>query len=178
MVITLIGFRGVGKSSIGPLLAARLGWSCVDADAEIIACAGKSIADIFAADGEARFRQWEVEVLAALLKRDRLVLSAGGGAVLNEQTRRRMRDAGPVVWLRASLETIWSRIGTDLTTARQRPALTAEEPRREVELLLGARSPLYAECATIAVETDGRTPAEIVEEIVSRLPAAVSGSAS
>lgn len=168
MVISLIGYRGVGKSSVGPQLAARLGWECVDADVEIAARAGKSIAEIFAQEGEPRFRAWEAEVLANLLDSDQLVVSAGGGAVMNPDTRQRMREAGPVVWLQATPETIWARIGATLGAGR--PSLTGLEPREEIEQLLAERSPVYALAATIAVPTDGRSVTAIVDEIESRLP--------
>jgi shikimate kinase len=168
MVITLIGFRGVGKSSIGPQLAARLGWDCVDADVEIVGRAGKSIAEIFAQEGEPRFRQWEADVLADLLHRDRLVIAAGGGAVMNELTRQRMREAGPVIWLQASLETIWSRIAPSLGAGR--PALTGHDPRTEIEVLLKQREPVYAATASITIPTDGRSVTAIVDELESRLP--------
>ena len=170
MVITLIGFRGVGKSSVGPELAARLGWTCVDADVEIANRAGKSIPEIFAQEGEPAFRRWEVDVLNDLLHRDRLVIAAGGGAVMNVLTCRVMREAGPVVWLQASLETIWSRIGPSLSTGGPRPALTEHDPRTEVEMLLQQRDPVYAETASLIVSTDGRTVTAIVDDILAHLP--------
>jgi len=104
-----------------------------------------------------------------LLERNDVVIAAGGGAVLNPQTRREMRSAGPVVWLTAAVETIVSRIKGDGTTSAQRPNLTASGGRREVEQLLVVREPLYRECANVTVETDGRTPDEIVEEIITKL---------
>jgi shikimate kinase len=170
MPLTLIGFRGTGKSSVGPELAARLGWSCVDADDEIVRQAGKSIADIFAQDGEPTFRRYEAGVLAELLRRHRIVVSAGGGAVMDEDTRRQMRAAGPVVWLQASMATIFARIGDDLKTGGTRPALTGHDPRTEAELLLSRREPAYADTATIIVDTDGRSVAGVVDEIVRQLP--------
>jgi shikimate kinase len=170
MVISLIGFRGVGKSSVGPQLASRLGWECVDADVEIAARAGKSIPEIFAQDGEPAFRRLEVDVLIDLLHRDRLVIATGGGAVMNEPTRRAMHESGPVVWLQASLETIWTRIGTGLVAGGDRPALTNQDPRTEVELLLQRREPVYAATASLIVSTDGRTVTAIVDDIVARLP--------
>ncbi len=93
MVITLIGYRGTGKSTVGPQLAARLGWDFLDADPEIEKRAGKTIRQIFADSGEAEFRRLEVELLAEKLASERLVLAPGGGAILNESTRQRMRAA-------------------------------------------------------------------------------------
>src|SRR4051794_28059143 len=113
MLITLIGYRGTGKSTVAPRLASRLSFSWADADVELENQTGRSIREIFATDGEPEFRRLEREVLMQLLKRDRLVLAAGGGAILNEQTRQDFRDAGPVVWLQASVETIARRILRD-----------------------------------------------------------------
>src|SRR5512144_1080339 len=102
MIITLIGTRGTGKSTIAPLLAARLGWEWIDADIELERRAGKSIREIFATEGEPAFRTLERQTLVDLLKRDRLVIAAGGGAILNPDTRRDVQSAGPVVWLQAT----------------------------------------------------------------------------
>lgn len=175
MVISLIGYRGTGKSAVAQPLAEKLGWDWIDADTETERRAGCSIAEIFAAEGEAGFRQRERSVLQDLLAQDRLVLAAGGGAVLNEQTRQQMRQAGPVIWLQASPETILQRMQNDATTAHRRPALTGDEPRREVEELLSARTPLYEECADIVVTTDDRAVNDIVAEILQRLPADITG---
>src|SRR5690606_4558018 len=114
MVITLIGYRGTGKSTVAVALAARLRWAAVDADDQIEALAGKTIQRIFADDGEAEFRRLERETMQRLLSEaDRLVIAAGGGAILDEQTRRHMQQAGPVVWLTAPVETILARISKD-----------------------------------------------------------------
>lgn len=172
MVITLIGYRGTGKSTVGPQLAARLGWSFLDADPEIERKTGKSIREIFEKEGEPVFREIEAETLAELLATDRLVLAPGGGAVLNEQTRERMRAAGPVVWLVAPVEVILERMRSDVTSHGRRPALTKLAPRDEVERLLAMREPLYSDVASLRVETADRDVTAIVEEIVSKLPQA------
>ncbi|MEZ6067590.1 MAG: shikimate kinase [Planctomycetaceae bacterium] len=170
MLVTLIGYRGVGKSAVGQQLAARLGIDFADADVEIEHEAGLSIPAIFASEGEPGFRRREADAIARLLQRDRLVLASGGGAILADRTRERMQQAGPVVWLKASVATIWDRIGHDLETASTRPALTSAPPREEVERLLTERTPLYREIASIAIDTDDRTVTAIVDEIQSRLP--------
>ncbi|WP_231746711.1 shikimate kinase [Maioricimonas rarisocia] len=172
-MITLTGYRGTGKSSVAPLLANRLGWSWIDADAEIERRAGQSISDIFAAGGEPEFRRQERAVMVDLLSRDRLVIASGGGAILDEQTRRDMQQAGPVVWLEAEVDTILARMGTDETTTSRRPALTEHDPRAEVEQLLSIRGPLYEAVATIRVKTDQQTPEQIVEQLLTELPADV-----
>ncbi|AMV21872.1 shikimate kinase [Planctomyces sp. SH-PL14] len=179
MVITLIGYRGTGKSSVAPALAGRLGWTSIDADVEIEARAGCSIAEIFRTEGEPGFRSREREVLRELLGRPKLILAAGGGAILAPETRAAMREAGPVVWLEASVETILDRMNQDATTASRRPALTAEaDPRAEILRLLAIRTPLYRETATLSVPTDGRPVHEIVEAILTTIPAQAAGGAA
>jgi shikimate kinase len=176
MPITLIGYRGTGKSSVAPLLAARLGWKAVDADKEIERSVGRSIREIFETDGEDEFRRHEAGVLAKLLLQPRTVIAAGGGAILDSGTRVLMREAGPVVWLQASVGTILVRIGQDLKSGGTRPALTKKDPAAEVSLLLEQREPLYSETASIVVNTDGRTVEEIVAEILTHLPPLPGGT--
>lgn len=173
MLVTLIGYRGTGKSSVAPVLAARLGWPWVDADRELVTRAGRSIAEIFATAGEPEFRRLERETLVSLLARDKLVLAAGGGAILNPDTRRDVRAAGPVVWLRADVATLARRLGADDTTAGQRPSLTGGNAIDEIAGVLARREPLYRETATLNVSTVDRTITEIVEEILAKLPSAV-----
>lgn len=170
MIISLVGYRGTGKSTIAAALAIRLGWAVVDADVEIERRAGCSIRDIFEAGGEPAFRAAERQVMTELLAGDRQVIAAGGGAVLHPDTRREMRNAGPVVWLRASVETILDRLARDAATRIRRPALTDQDPRTEITTLLARREPLYGEIATVTVDTDGRSPPEIVAEICAQLP--------
>ncbi len=148
MVITLIGYRGSGKSTLAAPLANRLGWDWVDADVEIERQAGKTIAEIFREDGEAVFRGWEREILAELLTKNHRIIAAGGGAVLDPDTRAKMREAGLVVWLRASLKTLTERIAGDPTTGQRRPNLTSVGGSAEIETLLAQREPLYRACAT------------------------------
>lgn len=178
MIITLIGYRGSGKSTVAAPLAERLGWHAVDADAEIERAAGKSIREIFADRGEPRFRELERQVIAGLLRGERVVLSAGGGAVLNPETRREMRTAGPVVWLRAAVETLHQRISADATTAARRPNLTADGGRAEIESLLARREPLYRETATLVIDTDDLAAAQIVERILQTVAPQVGGGSA
>jgi shikimate kinase len=170
MIVTLIGYRGTGKTSVAPPLAARLGFDVLDADAEIERRAGRTVREIFAEQGEAGFRTRERDVMAEHLAKSRLVIAAGGGAVLNSETRTAMRAAGPVVWLRASVDTIERQIAADSTTRQRRPNLTASGGRGEIEEMLKIREPIYRDCATITVDIDGRSIAAIVEEILLCLP--------
>ena len=169
-IITLIGYRGTGKSTLAAPLAKRLGWEWLDADVELERRAGRSIKDIFITDGEPEFRRLERELLAELLQRDRLILAAGGGAILNVATRHEMQSAGPVIWLQASADTIERRLTTDPTTGQRRPNLTATGGREEIERLLAIREPMYRECATIVVNSDAASPAELVAQVVLQLP--------
>lgn len=166
MVITLIGYRGTGKSTLAGPLAKRLGWDWIDADVELERRAGRSIQDIFATDGEPEFRRLERELLAELLKRDRLVIAAGGGAIGNPETRADMKAAGPVVWLQASADTIERRLATDPTTGQRRPNLTSSGGRQEIERLLAMREPLYRECATIVLDTEQASTEQLVNVVV------------
>jgi shikimate kinase len=169
MIITLIGYRATGKTTLAKLLAERLGWQWIDADVEIERRAGKSIAHIFAEDGEPAFRDLESRVIADLCGRDKLVLAAGGGAPLLEENRLAMRHGGKVVWLTARPETIFKRMFADITTTQRRPSLTAEEPLEEIEQLIARREPMYREAADFTIDTENRTPEELVAEILGNL---------
>ena len=157
-MIILIGYRGTGKTTLAAPLAKRLGWTAVDADVELERRAGRSIREIFDDSGEPEFRRLERETLIELLGRQQLVIAAGGGAILNPETRRDFQQAGSVVWLRASIDTIEQRLYGDATTTQRRPNLTASGGRQEIERLLADRDPLYRECATINVATDEPLP--------------------
>jgi len=167
--IFLIGYRGTGKTAVARALAVRLGREFVDADDEIERRAGKWIAAIFAAEGERAFRDLEARVVAELCRPRRAVVALGGGAVLREENRQAMRAAGPVVWLTATVDTIVERLANDPTTADRRPDLTSAGGRDEIESLLAERTPLYRACATLVVDGDGKTPAQIVDEIAMQL---------
>jgi shikimate kinase len=167
--IFLIGYRGTGKSSVARHLAERLGYDSVDADAEIERRAGKSIAAIFAEDGEAAFRDLESQLVAELTGLRRTVIALGGGAVLRESNRNAIRAAGPVVWLTAAVDVIAARLAADPTTAGRRPNLTKTGGRAEVEALLADREPIYRQCATFVVNTDRKTCAQVADEIAAGL---------
>jgi shikimate kinase len=167
MVLTFIGYRGSGKSSLAGVLAPRLGWAWVDADHEIERRAGRSIREIFQSDGEAAFRTLECEVMADLLARDQLIVAAGGGAVLDGDTRRRMKLAGPVVWLTAGVDTLHARITRHAEQGHARPALTdLGGGREEIATVLARREPLYREVADVIVDTDGRDVEALAAEIL------------
>jgi shikimate kinase len=161
--IVLIGAPGSGKSTIGALLAERLGVEFIDVDAVIEKRAGKSIAEIFAEDGEPAFRELEEATTAELLSHPG-VLSLGGGAVMSERTRKALHDHR-VVWLRVTAASAISRVGLD--TAR--PLLMGNVRGRLIKLL-SERAPLYDEVASVRIDTDNTAPAEVVDFIVRTWP--------
>lgn len=169
--IFLIGPRGSGKTTVARLLAGRLGWFWVDADAVLEEAAGRSIREVFAVEGEVGFRARESAILAELATREQHVIATGGGVVLRPENRDRLRATGVVVWLSADVETLWHRIAADATTAERRPALGVGG-REEVAQVLLAREPLYRACAHHALRTDNRSPEQVVEEVLILLGSA------
>jgi len=164
--VILIGYRGTGKTTVARLLAERLGWNWLDADAVLEARYGKTIRQIFADEGETRFRNMEATVLEELCRCREHVIATGGGVVLRTENRARLRSAGLVVWLTGDPATLWQRISEDAATRERRPDLSIGG-QREVELLLQIREPFYQEVAELSISTVGRSPAEVVEAILS-----------
>ncbi len=162
--IVLMGFMGTGKSEVGRRLAQRLGRSFVDTDHLVEDRAGKRVAAIFAEDGEAVFRGFERDAVTDAAGRNRVVIAVGGGAVLDPENVRQLREAGILVHLTARPEVIVGRVGD----ARSRPLLR-EDPRGTVARLLAERGPAYAAAADITVDTSERTADEVVGEIQSAL---------
>lgn len=167
--VFLIGYRGTGKTTVARGLAERLGFDWVDADDEVEHRAGKTIAAIFEEDGEAAFRDLEAEVVTALSHRRQTVVALGGGAILRDANRSAIFSSGIVVWLTATADTIAERLAADESTPSRRPNLAPGGGRREIETVLAAREPIYRECATFEVDTDGMTSSEVVDTIVKLL---------
>lgn len=163
--IILIGFMGSGKSSIGKLLAEKLGWPHWDTDEILAARAGKTVAEIFRQRGEAAFREMEDQLLQELSADDRRVLTTGGGIVLCPENRRRLRSLGKVVWLRVDREVLVQRLLGDST----RPLLRTEGPAATIAQLLQAREAFYEEAAHFVLETSGLTPDAAAVEILKLL---------
>ena len=172
MRLSLIGYRGTGKTTVAAELSQQLAIPWQDADVEIERTADKSIAEIFADDGEPAFRDLESAVLKDLCQTADLILSVGGGAVLRAENRQILKQAGPVIWLQAKPDTIRKRMEADPLTGARRPNLTAAGSLNEVEKLLSERTPLYAETASLTIDTEGKSPAEIAAEILTALPKA------
>lgn len=166
-VLALVGARGTGKTTVGRLLAARLGWDFADVDDRVEAGAGKSVADIFATEGEAGFRDREAAALAELCARERCVVATGGGAVVRESNRPLVTGAGFVVWLTAAPEVLWARLCADPATAARRPNLTAAGGEAEVRALVAAREPLYRALADFALDTAALSPEAAADAILT-----------
>ena len=163
--IVLIGMMGVGKSSIGRRLGARLSIPFIDADGEIEKAAGMSIADIFARHGEAAFRSGESRVIARLLVSGPQVLATGGGAVMNPETRTLIKDKGVSIWLSAELDLLMRRISK---RKAERPMLHTADPAATLRELLAEREPLYAQ-ADLTVQSREVPHDAVVAEIVGAL---------
>src|SRR3954447_14442539 len=148
--IVLVGMMGAGKSSIGRRLAQRLGLGFVDADAEIEAAAGMTIAEIFARDGEAYFRSGEARVIARLLDQGPQVLATGGGAFMNGETRASISQKGISVWLKADFEVLMRRVKR---RSGDRPMLQGD-PAERVRHLMDERYPVYAEADAMVMSRE------------------------
>lgn len=166
-LLFLIGYRGSGKTTVGQILATRIGWAFVDADTVLESRAGKTIREIFADEGEAGFRDRESAALMELRTRSQTVIATGGGVILREQNRTLLRDHGFVAWLSADATTLWSRIQTDATTAARRPALSSGG-LAEVEQMLAIREPLYRAIADVEIAVGGLSPEQAVDAILAR----------
>jgi shikimate kinase len=162
--IVLVGLMGAGKTSIGRRLAEKMGLTFVDADTEIEKAAGKSIPDIFAEHGEAHFRDGERRVIARLLDNGKQVLATGGGAFMNEETRKAIKTQALSVWLKADLDVLLKRVGK----RGGRPLLENRDPAEVLQNLITLRYPVYAE-ADITVESLDVQHGQMVSEVLRAL---------
>jgi len=172
--IVLVGMMGVGKSSVGRRLGARLGIPFVDADTEIERAAGMSISDIFARHGEPDFRSGEARVIARLLESGPQVLATGGGAVMNPDTRALIKARGVSIWLSAEFEVLMRRISK---RKNERPLLQTADPAATLRRLLAERDPIYAQADITVLSREvahDAVVADILTALVSFLKPAVS----
>ena len=161
--ITLVGLSGAGKSTVGRALAARLGWPLLDTDVLLVRNAGRSIPEIFAAEGEEYFRELEATALVQAFAQAPAVVATGGGIVLRAENRTRMREHALVAWLDAPTEALVARL---LAHDEARPLLQGGDPAARLDALRYAREALYAEVAHIRIETNGRSVDDLVSEIL------------
>lgn len=168
--ITLIGYRGTGKSTVAALVASRLGCGWTDADEVLERKHGCTITTFIRDRGEPAFRAAETEVLAELLAAVDGVLATGGGVVMRPENRRMLDRLGrPIVWLTAPADVVRRRLAADPGSADRRPALVGTDPLAEVAALISAREALYRECADLEVDTAASPPEEVAETIVEWL---------
>lgn len=161
--IFLIGFMGAGKTTVSCKLGERSGVEVLDTDQMLVEQEGKSISRIFEEDGETYFRDRETELLKTLQGREPAVISCGGGVPLREENGLLMKLCGKVVWLNATPETIYERV----KNSTDRPLLNGNMNVPYIRSLMESRREAYAACASHIIDTDGRSFAEIVEEILS-----------
>jgi shikimate kinase len=171
--IVLVGMMGVGKSSVGRRLAARLGIPFVDADTEIEKAAGMTIADIFSRHGEDDFRSGEARVIARLLDGGPQVLATGGGAIMNPNTRNAIQAKGVSIWLKAEVDVLLRRINK---RRNERPLLQTADPGETLRSLLAEREPIYAQ-ADLTVQSREVAHDAIVADIMAGLAALLTESA-
>ena len=163
--VYLIGPMGVGKSTIGRMLASALDMPFFDSDREIEAVTGADIPWIFDVEGEAGFRVREARMIDMLTQREGIVLATGGGAILSAQSRVNLNSRGTVVYLKASIAQQFERTGKD----RNRPLLQTADPQSRIRELMKVREPLYTDTAHITVDTSRRGPRTVVTEILRRI---------
>lgn len=161
--IFLIGFMGAGKTTVSWKLGERSGVEVLDTDQMLVEQEGKSISRIFEEDGETYFRDRETELLKTLQGRKPAVISCGGGVPLREENGLLMKQCGKVVWLNATPETIYERV----KNSTDRPLLNGNMNVPYIQNLMESRREAYASCASHIIDTDGRSFAQIVEEILS-----------
>jgi len=169
MNIYLIGYRCTGKTTVGKALSIALNRQFVDADAVLTGKYGTTIQQMVDRDGWEAFRRREKAVLSEICTVSNQVVATGGGVVLDPDNVACMRESGLSVWLKATPDTIRSRMGEDAKTAAQRPSLTGRDLISEIADVMAARLPLYEDASAFAVDTDDRTIADILDSILHHL---------
>jgi shikimate kinase/3-dehydroquinate synthase len=161
----LVGLMGAGKTTVGRILAKKLGKRFIDSDHEIEARTGASIPWIFEIEGEESFRRREAEVIRELTAQQNIVLATGGGAILNADSRAYLKTRGTVIYLRASVNSIMLRTAND----KNRPLLQTADPRKRIEELARQREPLYREVADVIIDTGRPNVQFMVQSILQQV---------
>lgn len=164
--IYLVGLMGAGKTTVGRQLSQRLGKRFIDTDQDIESRTGVSIATVFEIEGEAGFRTREVEAIDRLTHEENVVLATGGGAVLNELNRARLKERGFVIYLHGQPRDLWQRMRHD----KSRPLLNNVDPAQKLKELYAVRDPLYREVADLVVDTGRQSVAMLMRQLITELP--------
>ncbi|MCW4048138.1 MAG: shikimate kinase [Candidatus Bathyarchaeota archaeon] len=165
MNIALYGFMAVGKTTVGTLLAERIGYRFVDMDDEIVERTGREITEIFATDGEKTFREIEKKIAKDLASMDNLVIACGGGAVIDPENVEALKQTSKLVHLTATIEEIMARTSDD----ESRPLLNVDDKQRKTATILEKRLPTYMKVADVSIDTVGLTPVQVVDMIIKEL---------
>lgn len=168
-MLHLIGYRGCGKTTVAKLLSPQLRWPAIDADEYLERAAGRTIKEIFAAEGEAGFRDRESATVQELTRREALIVSWGGGVILRPANRDALQTSGDIVWLRARPETLLQRIEQDPTTGARRPNLTVAGGLSEVQQLVAQREPIYLATSDFQIDVDELSPEQVAQRIIAWL---------
>jgi shikimate kinase len=168
--LALVGARGTGKTTVGRLVAERLGCEFVDLDENLEHTIGIPIHEVFTRYGEPGFRDLEEALLRDWTQKAGVVMATGGGVVIREANRQRLREFGFVVWLTAEPDVLAARLEADPTGVAKRPPLTAAGTLAEIAQVLAVRTPLYREVADAVVDTTERTPSEVAEAVLAVRP--------
>ncbi len=168
MNIVLIGMRGSGKTTVGKILAQKLGRELVEMDRLITHKVGLGIPEIVERYGWPKFRDIEEEITSEVAGQDNIVNAAGGGVVIREKNIQKLKKTGVLVWLKAGVDTLVRRIREDT----ERPPLVGGRTQREdIEITLAERTLLYQKAADLVIDTENQTPEEVAEIVMSRLMA-------
>lgn len=171
--LIFVGLMGAGKSVIGRLTAQALSLPFVDTDAEIERVSRMTVTELFAAYGEPEFRALETRVMARLLEGGPRVISTGGGAFVNESTRKVIQEGGVSVWLKADLDVLWERVNK----RDHRPLLKTQNPKQTLKNLMDQRYPIYAEADLTVPSGNVRKEAMVTNVLSALIGLAEKGSA-
>jgi len=169
MNIVLIGYRGSGKSTVGRRLAARLRMRFVDVDDLIEERQGVPISDIVKSHGWGHFRKLERSTIEEISKEDQLIIAPGGGAVLDTDNVKALRNKGFILWLKADKQTLLKRLNQDPGTNRRRPTLTGKGTSEELKEVMSLREPIYEQVSEIQIDTSMIDVETVVENVLTVL---------